>query len=383
MLLKEVYGDEFLKALAAAILKFDAQFNAKKFLKIDLRAQELKQRMRSITLALDESLSPKKYQQKVEVLKKAVVAISKDKNSGLALIIFPDFVEVFGVSEILKQVQDDKIKNRHPELVSGSIEIFNFSMQALEFFTEFGSSEFAVRQFIKLDSKHALTFFKKWTKSENYHVRRLASEGCRPRLPWGEALPIFKKDPTEILPILENLKCDESEYVRKSVANNLNDISKDNPEVVLELLAKWQGEVSERLTIHALRTLLKKGDQRALKLIGIERNILSENFAIESFSLQKAVVKISQDLSFDFALHSKAPNNKIRLEYAVHFLMKNGSLTKKNFQITTKNFAKGVFSFTKKHSFRDLSTRKHNAGRHLISLVVNGLEVDKLEFNLI
>jgi len=87
-------------------------------------------------------------------------------------------------------------------------------------------------------------------------------------------------------------------------------------------------------------------------------------------------------LSFDFALHSKPPNNKIRLEYAVHFLLKNGASTKKIFQITTKNFAEGVFIFTKKHSCRDLSNSKHNAGRHLILLVVNGVEVEKKEFTL-
>ena len=358
MLLKEIYSEQFLQRLATVILKIDADFDARKFLKIDLKEQELKQRMRSITLALNDSLSPKKYQQKVEILKQVAPVLAKDKNAGLALIIFPDFVELFGLGD------------------------FDFSMQALEFFTEFGTAEFVVRQFIKLDCKRALVFFQKWTKSKNHHVRRLASEGCRPRLPWGEALAVFKKDPTAILPILENLKCDESEYVRKSVANNLNDISKDHPEILLQLLSKWQGEVSERLTKHALRGLLKKGDQRALKLIGIERNILSENFAIQSFALQKDAVKISQDLSFDFVLENQAPNNKIRLEYAVYFLKKSGTSTKKIFQITTKNFAKGVVSFTKKHSFRDLSTRKHNAGRHFVSLVVNGLEMEKREFTL-
>lgn len=359
MLLKEVYDQQFLQRLAFEISKVDADFNIKKFLKINLKEQALKQRMRSITLALNENISLKKYRHKVEILKAVAPIMAKEKNAGLALIIFPDFVEVFGLDD------------------------FDFSMQALEFFTEFGSSEFAVRQFIKLNYKCALVFFQKWTKSKNYHVRRLASEGCRPRLPWGEALVFFKKNPTKILSILENLKNDESEYVRKSVANNLNDISKDHPEIILQLLSKWQGKVSERLTKHALRGLLKKGDQRAFKLIGIERNILSEKIAIQSFSLQKKIIKISQDLHFDFVLENQTPNNKIRLEYAVYFLLKNGSRTKKNFQITTKNFAKGVFVFSKKHAFRNLSTRKHNAGKHMISLVVNGVEFKKLQFDLI
>ena len=293
-------------------------------------------------------------------LKQVAFTIPKHKTSGLALIIFPDFVEIFG------------------------LENFDESMDALEFFTEFGSSEFAVRQFIKLDQKRALEFFKQWSKSKNHHVRRLASEGCRPRLPWGEALQTFKKNPAPILPILENLKNDESEYVRKSVANNLNDISKDHPQLVLDLLKGWKKEeVRENLIRHALRTLLKRGDKQALALIDVDCNNLSEKILIENFSLQKESVEISQDLRFDFNLRNQVLGKKIRLEYAVYFLKKNGSHTKKIFQITTKNFAEGVFSFSKKHSFCDLSTRKHNAGKHLISLVVNGSEFEKIQFDLI
>lgn len=364
MQLKEVYNRDFLQSFADAVLLADKKFAAQKFLKNcsgkNWQEKELKQRMRAIALALDESLSANDYLQKITVLKKVAQTISKNKFSGLALIIFPDFVEVFG------------LKN------------FDESMRALEFFTEFGSSEFAVRQFIKLDQKRAFTFVKKWSKSKNHHVRRLASEGCRPRLPWGEVLQNLKKNPAPILEILENLKYDESDYVRKSVANSLNDISKDHPRIVLDLAEKWRKErVRDNLIKHALRTLLKKGDQAALKIIGISCNNLSKNFAIQSFSLQKSVVEISSDLVFDFVLENQVPSNKIRLEYVVYFLKQNGSFSKKNFQITTKNFAKGVFAFAKKHSFRDLSTRKHYAGKHLISLVVNGVEIKKLQFDLV
>lgn len=364
MQLKEVYNQKFVQSLADIALEVDRKFDAKKFLQLcsgkSWQEKELKQRMRAITLALEESLSSRDYLQKITVLQKIALKIPKDKFSGLALIIFPDFVEVFGLNH------------------------FDESMQALEFFTEFGSAEFAVRQFIKLDQKRAFEFLEKWSKSTNHHVRRLSSEGCRPRLPWGEVLQNLKKHPTPILSILENLKHDESDYVRKSVANNLNDISKDHPQMVLDLAAKWRKQkVRDNLIKHALRTLLKKGDQFALEIIGIGCNNLSKNFAIQSFSLQKSVVKISSDLVFDFVLENQAPNNKIRLEYVVHFLKQNGSFSKKNFQITTKNFAKGVFAFAKKHSFRDLSTRKHYAGKHLISLVVNGVEIKKLQFDLV
>jgi len=380
MLLKEVYNQQFLDNLSEAISAIDKNFDRKNFLKNfskkSWEEKALKQRMRAISTALDESLSEKTYPQKIEVLKKAALKISKDKNSGLALIIFPDFVE-------LSLSRHPCVRNSESR---GSHEFdFDLSMRALEFFTEFGTSEFAVRQFIKLDQTHALKFFSEWTKNKNHHIRRLASEGCRPRLPWGEALPEFKKNPRAILPILEALKFDESVYVRKSVANNLNDISKDNPRVVLDLLKKWKKEkVSEPLIKHALRGLLKKGDVEALALIGIKTSAnMSKNFNIQTFALQKKAVKNNENLIFDFTLENQTSNNKIRLEYAVYFLKKNGTHNKKIFQITTKNFEKGLFKFSKKHSLRDLSTRKHNAGLHMISLVVNGVEVEKEEFQLI
>jgi 3-methyladenine DNA glycosylase AlkC len=355
MNLKEVYSHKFLATLADAVAKVDPKFSKQKFLKNfpeKIWAQkELKQRMRAISFALEGV--------EISALKRVAVSIPKDKMSGLALIIFPDFIEVFG------------LKN------------FDESMAALEFFTEFGSSEFAVRQFIKLDQKRALRFFEKWSKSKNHHVRRLSSEGLRPRLPWGDALTEFKKNPAPILPILENLKHDESEYVRRSVANNLNDISKDHPQLVLDLMKRWKKEgVSKNLIKHALRTLLKKGEKQALTLIDIDCNNLSEKILIENFSLQKESVKISEDLKFDFSLRNQVSGEKIRLEYAVYFLKQNGTYTKKIFQITTKNFAEGVFIFSKKHSFRDLTTRKHYAGKHLISLVVNGSELEKIKFYL-
>jgi len=365
MQLKEVYNHEFLASLADALLEVDKNFEKQKFLEKfqdqTWAQKELKQRMRAITNALGELLNQKDFSTQIEILKKAVVKIPKNKHSGLALIIFPDFIEVFG-----------------------SIHSLKICLNALSFFTEFGSSEFAIRKFLKLNQSHTLTFLESWSKSKNHHIRRLASEGCRPRLPWGEALQNFKKNPHDILPILENLKNDESAYVRKSVANNLNDISKDNPEIALKILTKWNEEnVDKSLIRHALRTLLKKGNKEALKIIGIDCNNLSENFTIQTFALQKAVINISQNLMFDFILENQAANNKIRLEYAVYFLRKNGAHGKKIFQITTKNFAKGVFKFTKKHVFRDMTTRKHNAGKHFISLVVNGVEFQKLQFDLI
>ena len=361
MLLKEVYDKVFLKNLCDAILPFDKNFDEKGFFSISnltWNDKALKERMRAISINLDKYLSPKTYQEKTNILKKAAEAIPKGKNSGLALIIFADFVEIFGCDD------------------------FDFSMNALEFFTEYGSSEFAVRQYLKIDEDRALGFFVKWSKSKNYHVRRLASEGCRSRLTWGCALESFKKDPTKILPILQELKFDDSDYVRKSVANNLNDISKDNPDVVLKLLQGWKKEkVAENLISHGLRTLLKKGNSQALKLIGVDHKN-NDNIKLKEFKLDKKELCIGDDLTFDFIIESKDLDQKIRLEYAISFLKKSGSHGKKVFQISCKKHDKNEIRIVKKHNFRDLSTRIHNVGEHFIAIIINGEERYNLEFLL-
>ncbi len=361
MNLKEFYNQDFLQKLAIELAKYDQKFPTKKFLTIPIAQWselELKQRMRFISLRIHKFLSEKNFPKQLEILKKTANTIQKDKNSQLTLIIFPDFIEVFGR------------------------EHFQISMRAFEFFTEFGSAEFAVRKFIEIDCEAALKFFTKWVEDRNFYVRRLASEGVRPRLPWGVALSEFKKNPKPILPILEKLKFDESEYVRRSVANNLNDISKDHPVTVLETLKQWKCDgVNARLIKHALRTLLKRGDKSALELIGI-KDSEDKKFSIQNFALQKAEIRNSENLSFSFDLESSASDAKIRLEYAIYFLQKSGSHGKKIFQITTKNFSKGVFTFSKKHPFRDLTTRKHYSGEHMISLIVNGVELVKLQFFL-
>ena len=162
-------------------------------------------------------------------------------------MVFLDFVEVFGLDD------------------------YEASIPALEYFTQYMSAEFAVRPFIVKYPKQMLAQMLVWSKHTNPDVRRLSSEGSRPRLPWGIALPALKKDPAPVLPILEELKLDPSESVRRSVANNLNDIAKDHPEVTLQVLHSWQAldrEEIAAITRHALRTLLKDGHPQALELLG-------------------------------------------------------------------------------------------------------------------
>lgn len=199
--------------------------------------------MRHITTALFGFL-PADYRTALDVLRRAAPLLT---NYGFVRMICPDFVKAHGLDD------------------------WEASIPALEEFTQQVSAEFAIRPFIVRYPDRTMAKMLEWAQHENPGVRRLASEGCRPRLPWAMALPALKADPSPILPILEQLKDDESESVRRSVANNLNDISKDNPDVVIEVLRRWQthdgGEI-QWITNHALRTLLKKGRAEAFELLG-------------------------------------------------------------------------------------------------------------------
>jgi 3-methyladenine DNA glycosylase AlkC len=221
-----------------------------------------------------------------------------------------------------------------------------------------------------------------WAISDNHHVRRLACEGCRPRLPWAIALPAFKKNPEPVLSLLKILMNDESEYVRRSVANNLNDISKDNPEIVLNWAQQWLGENKNTNWIikHACRTLLKQGNQKALALFGFAK---AEHIEISQFEVQ-ANVALGENLPFSFLLKcQKAQLGKCRIEFAIHFVKANGSQTQKIFKISESDYADKEKQIKKYFSFKKISTRKYYAGKHQLSIIINGVNLISKPFDLI
>ena len=356
MLLKDIYNQEFIFDLANNIKKFFHNFDKKLFIEQifnqDWQKYSLKERMGHISNVINHNLS-EDYQENIHILKNVAQNVKKFQYNNLSLIIFADFIEKFGLDD------------------------FETSIKALKFFTSFGSAEFAIRKFLLKYEKQTLEKILEFSLDQNYHVRRLASEGIRPRLPWGIALKKYQKNPAAILPILENLKNDENEYVRRSVANNLNDISKDNAEICLEITKKWQQEnCNHKMIQHSLRTLLKSGNQKALELMGY--NKISAK--ITNFKCLKEI-KIGDNLSFSFILNNEAKNN-IRIEYAIYFLLKNGKFYRKIFQIKQGNFSKDKFSFNKKHSFKKITTRKYYSGIHKIGIILNGKEIIKENFNL-
>jgi 3-methyladenine DNA glycosylase AlkC len=253
-------------------------------------------------------------------------------------------------------------------------------MKALEVFTIDSSSEFAIRQFILKYEDNTIHQMKLWTKSKNEHLRRLASEGCRPRLPWAVALECFKKNPKKVLEILEILKNDESVYVQKSVANNLNDISKDNPHLVIKFVKNNLGKTKQLDWIckHASRTLLKKGNKEILKLFNFDK---SSHINIKNFSCDSSV-KINDNLDFSFILEANENIGNVRVEYIIDYLKSNQKHNKKIFMISQNEIKTTSKSFLKKQSFKNMTTRKHYTGKHYISILINGEEKIKKEFYL-
>ena len=352
--LKNVYTKNYISNLAFKIKENYNEFDVNAFINSVFNNTwhelELKQRMRHIAIILNKYL-PFLYEKQLEVLK----PVSKDFKSFEAMF-FQDFVEVFGLDD------------------------FDHSMEALAVFTIDSSSEFAIRQFILKYEDKTMNQMKLWSKSPNEHLRRLSSEGCRPRLPWAIALPIYKQNPSRILEIIELLKNDKSLYVKKSVANNLNDISKDNPLLVINFVKINLGTSKDLDWIckHASRTLLKRADKDILKLFDFDK---SAHVDIINFVCDKSVC-INESLNFSFDLVSKESIGTIRVEYVIDYLKSNGVHNKKVFMISQNEIKSNSKKFTKKQSFKNMTTRKHYLGIHYISILINGEEIIKKEFLL-
>lgn len=355
--LKDIFFQKkFIDDLGRTIKKSYSGFDEDKFKKLvfdkSWKKKELKDRMHHVTACLHETL-PDDYPKALKILLKAGPAFK-----GFDALVFPDYVEYYGQN------------NR------------DLSMPALKEFTKLCSSEFAVRPFLDKDPEKGMEYMYTWADDKNELVRRLSSEGCRPRLPWAMALQKFKNDPSPIIPILEKLIDDDSEMVRRSVANNINDISKDNTDVAINLCEKWHGKSDNinRVVKHACRDMLKYGNKRAMMLFGFE---YPSHIKIDSINLGENRVLIGDDLSFSFNMNITGKSqNKIRLEYIIHYVKAAGKHSKKVFQIKEAKFEPGIHRISRKRSFADHSTRKHNPGTHQITIIANGVEKISSEFEV-
>ncbi|MCY9514014.1 DNA alkylation repair protein [Paenibacillus apiarius] len=354
--LKEMYNLSFFQHFCAIVNQAHPEFDDRLFLNLifdqEWENRELKQRIRHIAHALSATLPPS-YPDAIQIL-----AQITPQCRGFEYLFFPDFVEEYGLAH------------------------WDVSISALKQFTASSSSEFAVRPFIQHDPIKMMSIMEEWARDEDHHVRRLASEGCRPRLPWAAPLNMFKDNPAPILPILTLLKEDESEYVRKSVANNLNDISKDHPGLVKKIGLEWKGQHphTDWIIKHGCRTLLRKADPEVLRLFGFHTE---PDVQIKNLLLSCDQLSIGDTLAFDFVLVNPSPDtHKLRIEYGIYFVKANGSTSRKLFKITENSYNNGEVVFHRTHSFKDLSTRTHYEGQHRICIAINGREMAEAYFQL-
>ncbi|NQZ55954.1 MAG: DNA alkylation repair protein [Lentisphaeraceae bacterium] len=363
-LLKEGLGADAIGRIANGLSKKITEFPANAF--IDdclhgLNKLELKARVHHIIEVLHKYL-PDDFTKAADIL----ISLKKhwdygDKNDSYAIFAAWPIIDYIGVHGLA-----------HPDK----------SLQAMHSLTSLFSAEFAIRPFIRDHFDITYLYLKKWCLDQDEHVRRLVSEGIRPRLPWGMRLNQFCQEPAPILPLLEKLKDDKSEYVRRSVANNLNDISKDHPQLVIATCSSWYKKANKNrqwIIRHATRTLVKAGHPQVFGLLGYTDSPLLK---INNFSLDKAEIKLNDCIQINAFIQSTADSEQnFVVDYAIHHVKNNGKLTAKVFKLKNIKLAGGeAADVSKKHAMKYISTRKYYPGTHFIELLINGQTFGKCQF---
>ncbi len=331
-------------------------------------ALELKQRSHQIAKALGTHL-PKDVPKALRTLTAALRplrangALDEDAKKGIAgwaILPFGEYVAAQGLGHLKD------------------------SLAALRELTIRSTSEFAIRPFVHAYPKETLKILAEWSKDKNEHVRRLVSEGTRPRLPWGMQLKAFVKDPAPILPLLEALRDDPSEYVRRSVANSLNDIAKDHPDLVAALAGRWLKDATTertRLIRHACRTLIKAGHRATLTALGYAPSVKLD---LMEFAVSPAKLTFGNALTLKVRLKSTAKvPQKIVLDYVLHHRKKSGTSAKvfkwKAFALE----AGETIELVRKHAIKRITTRVYYPGAHKVEVVANGNVLGGKSFTLV
>lgn len=261
---------------------------------------------------------------------------------------------------------------------------FELSMRAFHELTQRFTAEGGIRPFLIRHPEQTVAQLRSWAKDPSVHVRRLVSEGTRPRLPWAPRLPEFQRDPGPVLDLLELLKDDSERYVQRSVANNLNDIAKDHPELVVAVCERWSKAATDGrrwIVKHALRSLVKASNRGALALLGAGT---APEIRVRRIALEPNPVRLGGRLALAFDLVSVAPAAQdLIVDYAVHFVKSNGKTARKVFKLRRVQLApRAKLRLSAKVSFADLTTRKHYPGLHRVELLVNGESQDLGQFQV-
>jgi len=359
--LKQSMGERQFHALSTVLQSIEPAFDVPVFLATALDGLEsltLMERVRRASVAIDAGAHALSggYDAVLVLLTEAAPRLGR----GFVSLVAPDYVGQYG---------------RHA---------FDRSMDALKYFTPFGSSEFAVREFLRDDTRRALAIMEVWSQDADEAVRRLASEGSRPRLPWSFRLREIESDPSLAAPILDNLRADPRPYVRRSVANHLNDVTKLHPAWVLERVARWGTDDpgTHWIVRHALRTLVKQGNARALAMLGAES---APSIVVGPFSVIPEKIVLGDTITFTCELGSTAKTaQRLVVDYRIAYVKQRGAKVAKVFKLKTLTLDPGQhIMISRSQSIRDFTTRIHYAGRHEIELIVNGRIVAGTFFDLV
>ena len=366
-LMKDGLGEVAVERIINGLLSAGASFSPASFRKdahSSLHQLELKDRVRHLILVMARHL-PESFPETAQILGRIRDHWGETDPS--------DKLCYFAAWPIINYVAEYGLN--HPEI----------SLDLLRYLTPLYTGEFAIRPFIETHREQTYQQLLVWCMDSNEHVRRLASEGCRPRLPWGKRLPSYITDPTEVITLLENLRDDPSDYVRRSVANNLNDISKDHPEVIIETCRSWLADaVPERKWIikHATRTLVKAGHPEVFPLLGYTQD---PKLKITPPTLHPTTIHLGTPLQISTQITSTSKKTQhIVIDYAIHFMKANGRTTPKVFKwknLTLK--PQQTLILTKKHPLKAINTRRYYPGNQQVEIIVNGKTTTSAEFQLI
>ena len=369
---KHRLGPTEVRAAATHLQRVHRPFDAASFERNalgGLNALEFKARAQHLSLALEAHL-PENFARAADVLERALAAPTEgddlsqleSNSTGLAgWIIWPltEFVARRGV--------------QHPER----------ALDCLHALTQRFTAEWAIRPFLEEHRELSFARLAIWCKDPSPHVRRLVSEGSRPRLPWGRPLRFLIADPTPTLPLLERLLDDPSAYVRRSVANHLNDIAKDHGERVVEWLERRGADRSpdrQALARHACRTLIKSGHKGALQLFGLGRKLAGK----ATLEVRPKRVQLGASVGVRVHLESTARTaQNLEIDYCIHHVKANGATSPKVFKGWRKVLEPGqTLVLEKQHKLRPITTRRYHGGVHPVELLVNGTCEGRDQFRL-
>lgn len=368
---KEWMNPNVIKIMGGVLKRVYSDFDTDAFIEgscKDLSSMELKERMQHVMQSLDVLL-PADFDSFASIVRGA---LHPDEDTYERKVEFgPEGLTGFATWPLTDLVTKRGIMC--PEK----------ALPVLKEVTKRFSAEFAIRPFLAEHTDYTLHTLESWLGDSNWHVRRLISEGSRPRLPWGIRLHDFVADPSPIMPLLDRLKDDPEEYVRRSVANNLNDIAKDHPEKVADIAKEWLEGANhnrKRLVRHACRTLIKQGHKTTLDAFGYNpvKGVKAK------LDISTPVVKYGDNLVFAFSLSEGSEKQPIMIDYAVHFMKANGRTAPKVFKWKDTVLDKvGGLSAVKKHAIKPITTRQYYAGEHQVEIFVNGQSVAIASFELV